>query len=55
MDADGNIVDEAALYAKKEVTLTNELTGFVNGMDELFDKTPWAKPFFLLQELVLMV
>ena len=47
MDADGNITDEAALYAKKEVTLTNELTGFVNGMDELFDKTPWAKPFFL--------
>jgi hypothetical protein len=47
MDADGNIVDDATLYAKREATLTNDLTGFVKSLDETFDKNPWAKPFFL--------
>ena len=47
MDADGNIVDDATLYAKREATLTNDLTGFVKSLDDTFDKNPWAKPFFL--------
>ena len=47
MDADGNITDGATLFAKKEATLTNDLTGFAKGMNDVFDKTPWAKPFFL--------
>ena len=47
MDADGNIVDDAALFAKKEVTLTTDLNGFAKKLDAVFDSTPWARPFFL--------
>ena len=47
VDADGNIVDDATIFAKAEATLTNDLTGFAKGLDEIFKQTPWAKPFFL--------
>ena len=47
LDQDGNIIDAATLYAKKEATLTTDLTGFSKGLNEVFDKAPWAKPFFL--------
>ena len=47
IDNDGNITDAATLYAKKEATLTTDLTGFSKGLNEVFEKAPWAKPFFL--------
>ena len=47
LDTDGNITDAATLYAKKEATLTQDLTGFAKGLNEVFEKAPWAKPFFL--------
>ena len=47
MDGDGNIIDEAALYAKKEATLTNELQGFSAKLDAAFESSPWTKPFLL--------
>ena len=46
-DTDGNIIDEATKFARKEVTLTNELTGFAKGLNDVFTANPWAKPFFL--------
>ena len=46
-DADGNITDAATLYAKKEATLTTDLEGFAKGLQDAFEKAPWAKPFFL--------
>ena len=46
-DGDGNILDEATKFARKEVTLTNELQGFAKGLNDVFTATPWAKPFFL--------
>ena len=46
-DADGNILDEATKFAAKEVTLTQELTGFSKGLNDVFTANPWAKPFFL--------
>ncbi len=47
IDNDGNITDAATLFAKKEATLTTDLTGFSKGLNEVFEKAPWAKPFFL--------
>lgn len=47
MDADGNITDAATLYAKKEATLTTDLSGFAKGLNTVFEANPWAKPFFL--------
>ena len=47
LDADGNIKDAATLFAKEEATLTNNLTGFAEGLDKVFKETPWARPFFL--------
>ena len=47
LDPDGNITDAATLYAKKEATLTQDLTGFAKGLNDVFEKAPWAKPFFL--------
>ena len=47
LDPDGNITDAATLYAKKEATLTQDLTGFARGLNDVFEKAPWAKPFFL--------
>ena len=46
-DANGNIIDKATQFARKEVTLTQELTGFVSGLNQVFQANPWAKPFFL--------
>ena len=47
LDADGNITDAATLFAKKEATLTTDLTGFSKGLNQVFESAPWAKPFFL--------
>ena len=46
-DANGNVTDEAAGFARKEVTLTQDLTGFAAGLNSVFQQNPWAKPFFL--------
>ena len=46
-DGSGNIIDEATKFARKEVTLTQELTGFAEGLNSVFQQNPWAKPFFL--------
>ena len=46
-DSQGNIIDEATKFARKEVTLTQELTGFAKGLNDVFSATPLAKPFFL--------
>ena len=47
MDKDGNIIDNATEFAKREATLTQDLTGFSKGLQDTFEKAPWAKPFFL--------
>ncbi len=47
IDADGNILDSAVEFAKREATLTTDLQGFSKGLNKVFDATPWAKPFFL--------
>jgi len=46
-DANGDIIDEATKFARKEVTLTQELTGFPAALNSVFQANPWAKPFFL--------
>ena len=46
-DANGNIIDEATKFARKEVTLTKELRGMAAGLNSVFQANPWAKPFFL--------
>ena len=46
-DSDGGIIDEATKFARREVTLTQELTGFSKGLNDVFTANPWAKPFFL--------
>ena len=46
-DANGDIIDEAVKFARKEVTLTQELKGFSKGLNDVFTANPWAKPFFL--------
>ena len=46
-DAEGNLTDNYILAAKKEATLTQDLNGFAEGLNNVFQKTPWAKPFFL--------
>ena len=46
-DGNGNITDEATKFARKEVTLTQDLTGFAEGLNSVFQQNPWAKPFFL--------
>ena len=46
-DANGNVTEEAANFARKEVTLTQDLTGFAAGLNSVFQQNPWAKPFFL--------
>ena len=47
LDAEGNIVDDAVKFAKRESTLTQDLEGFSKGLETLFNQNPWAKPFFL--------
>ena len=46
-DSSGNIKDEATKFARKEVTLTQDLTGFSKGLNDVFSANPWARPFFL--------
>ena len=46
-DANGNIKDEAAMFAKKEVTLTQDLTGFSKGLNDVLTANPYVRPFFL--------
>ena len=46
-DSAGNIQNEATKFARKEVTLTQELTGFAKGLNDAFTSMPLAKPFFL--------
>tara|TARA_R100001082_G_scaffold110839_1_gene91997 strand:+ start:4917 stop:8573 length:3657 start_codon:yes stop_codon:yes gene_type:complete len=46
-DAQGNIIDEATEFARKEVTLTQDLTGFSKGLNDVFSGAPLARPFFL--------
>ena len=46
-DADGNLTDEAAIFATKEATLTQDLTGLSAGLNKVFNNFPVLKPFFL--------
>jgi len=46
-DANGNIKDDATLFAKKEVTLTQDLTGFAKGLNDVMTSNPFVRPFFL--------
>ena len=46
-DGNGDLIDEATKFAAKEVTLTQDLTGFSKGLNDVFTANPWAKPFFL--------
>ena len=46
-DVEGNLTDEYIKGAKKEATLTQNLTGFAKGLETVFNSQPWAKPFFL--------
>ncbi len=47
-DANGNLTDEATKFARREVTLTKELTGkFAKGLNDVFSSVPAARPFFL--------
>ena len=52
LDADGNIrldtdIGKNVEFAKREVTLTQDLTGFSKGLADVMEKSPWTKPFFL--------
>mgnify|MGYP003112270250 FL=1 len=46
-DSNGNIKDEATMFAKKEVTLTQDLTGFAKGLNDVMTANPFVRPFFL--------
>ncbi len=46
-DANGNIIDEATNFARKEVTLTQDLTGFAKGLNDVLTANPYVRPFFL--------
>jgi hypothetical protein len=46
-DADGNITDAALKYAKEEVTLTNDLSGWAKSLNDTMTNFPWTKPFYL--------
>ncbi len=46
-DANGNIKDDATMFAKKEVTLTQDLTGFAKGLNDVLTANPFVRPFFL--------
>jgi len=50
LDQDGNIDLNSDTYLKsiyEEATLTTELDGFSKGLEDVFSRTPWTKPFFL--------
>ena len=46
-DAAGNIKDEATNFARAEVTLTQPLTGFAKGLNDVLTANPYVRPFFL--------
>ena len=46
-DNNGNIIDEAAEFARKEVTLTQPLTGLSKGLSDIMSANPLTRPFFL--------
>ncbi len=46
-DANGNIKDDATNFARKEVTLTQDLTGFAKGLNDVMTANPFVRPFFL--------
>ena len=48
-DGNGAIKPEAldVTFQKKEATLTKDMQGLSKGLNDLFEKTPWIKPFFL--------
>ena len=46
-DAAGNIKDDAVNFARKEVTLTQDLTGFAKGLNDVLTANPYVRPFFL--------
>ena len=46
-DGNGNLIDEAANFARKEVTLTQDLTGFAKGLNDVLTANPYIRPFFL--------
>ncbi len=46
-DEDGMLKDSAANFAKREATLTQDLDGFSKKLENAFNTTPWARPFFL--------
>ena len=45
--ADGSVSDNFLEFAKKEATLTKDLSGFAQALDNLFEKQPLLKPFYL--------
>ena len=52
LDKDGNIRLDTELgmnveAGRREVTLTQDLSGFGKGLEKTFNDAPWAKPFFL--------
>ena len=50
LDAEGNIDLDSDLFLKsmyKEATLTEDLSGFAEGLNNAFEKAPHLKPFFL--------
>ena len=46
-DGNGNIIDEAVKFRKDEVTLQSPIKGMAQGLNQVFQANPWAKPFFL--------
>ena len=45
--ADASINDEMLKFARGEVTLSKDITGFGKALDEMFSKQPALKPFYL--------
>ena len=46
-DADGQVSDEMAIFAADEAKLTQELTGTMKKIDQVFEQQPFLRPFFL--------
>ena len=46
-DADNNLKDAFIENARKEVTLTQDLTGWQKDLANVIQKNPWTRPFFL--------
>ena len=46
-EATGTISDDMLKYARGEVTLSKDISGFGKALDEMFSKQPALKPFYL--------